>query len=146
MNRALEHTIMQELTWGETPQAVALRHNLTIEEVVEVIKHMPGILPAHKEARRALALARLDMLASITLEAAKSSDMGAIKTYLEIQKREAALTGMDEPTRQDTTVTVDVPWLRAERLAYKKEKGLATDIMAKSLPYVPSASTPDGDE
>lgn len=145
MNHTLQHTIMQELVWGESPQAVAVRHSLPIEEIFALVERCPGLLPVKGEARRALALARLDILAEIALTAAKASDMGAIKTYLEIQKREAALTGMDAPTRQDTTVTVDVPWLRETRLAYKKEKDLAMDIVARPLTQI-SVDTLDADE
>lgn len=143
MNHKLQHDIMQDLVWGESPQTVAMRYEVPIEAVLEVVAHAPGILPAKGEARRALALARLDILAQITMQAAKSADVGAIRAYLEIQKREAALTGMDTPTRTDTTITVDVPWLKAQRLAYKENKDLATDIMARPLI---SVNKPDSDD
>lgn len=128
------HNIIQDLTWGLSPMDVARERGVPLEAVIHCLEHDPHFQPESTPRRKALALARIDLLGKVCLEqGATARDMGAIRTWVELQKREAALTGMDQPTKQQSEVKVTVSWLQPGRLAYKDGKELASDIASRPV-------------
>ena len=128
-----DRLIYQELLEGWSPHQVAARRAQPIERVMEILERSKWHKQDSANARRSLALARIDELSRIAYElSTKSKDLGGMKTWIELQKREAALTGMDAAQKQDTTVKVELSWVNANRLAYKDKAQLASDIASRA--------------
>ena len=87
-------------------------------------------------ARRHVALDRIDRVgAKIMGLIEESEDPDTVSklsgAYATLQKRESALTGIDQPIKQESDVRVTVDWLKPGRLAYREDTVLAEDIQAK---------------
>ncbi|TXH51670.1 MAG: hypothetical protein E6Q97_17950 [Desulfurellales bacterium] len=122
------YEVEQQLIWGSTPREIQHKLGIAYEDIAEIIERSTTLPPDNVKVRRALALARIDALGKLAMEQAQTKDMGAIRAWIELQKREAALTGMDAPTQAKTEVNVSVAWVQPGRLAYKEGKALAADI------------------
>jgi hypothetical protein len=55
---------------------------------------------------------------------------------LKIQEREAKLTGMEAPQKQDTHITIDIPWLTRDRLSYKDAQGEVVENVTDITPIL----------
>lgn len=144
------YEVEQQLIWGATPREVQYKLGIAPEDIAEIIARSQVLPQDNHAARKQLALARIDMLGKVAIAHGSKGDMQAIKTWIELQKREAALTGMDAAQKQDTTVKVELSWVNANRLAYKDKAQLASDIASRAsdvsfveLPVnPPQATTP----
>ena len=142
------YEVEQQLIWGATPREVQYKLGIAPEDIAEIIARSQVLPQDNHATRKQLALARIDMLGKVAIEHGSKGDMQAIKTWIELQKREAALTGMDAAQKQDTTVKVELSWVNANRLAYKDKAQLASDIASRAsdvsfieLPVNPSQAT-----
>lgn len=132
--------IKQELLLGTSPEDLEHRFSLPPGSITDWI--METTAPTTPSVRRQLALLRLDRAAGILMEQAQGQDPDlarqAIIAYTQVQKREASLTGLDQPVKVDTDVRVQVAWLQPGRLAYRDGKELAEDIAHKATPQLPA--------
>ena len=123
--------IRQALILGESPTQLEETYNLPAGSIVKWVAELGASLPPG--ARRQLALARIDALGAKLIEHGMRGDVNAVNAWVALQKREAALAGLDAPTKQESEITVHIPWLESGRLGYKREKEMASDITSKAI-------------
>lgn len=123
--------IRQALILGESPTQLEETYNLPAGSIAQWVSEIGSTFPPG--ARRQLALARIDVLGAKLLEHGMRGDVNAVNAWVALQKREAALAGLDAPTKQESEVTVHIPWLESGRLGYKREKEMASDITSKAI-------------
>lgn len=123
--------IRQALILGESPTQLEETYNLPAGSIVKWVAELGASLPP--SARRQLALARIDVLGAKLIEHGMRGDVNAVNAWVALQKREAALAGLDAPTKQESEITVHIPWLESGRLGYKREKEMASDITSKAI-------------
>lgn len=138
--------IRQDMLLGVLPEELETKYKLQPGALREWLLSMAADQPP--AARRQLALMRLDRLASRLMEQGESDDPETVRlaasAFVNLQKREAALTGLDQPIKQETDVRVQVAWLQPGRLSYREGIELAEDIAVKALPSAgDSSSVPD---
>lgn len=153
----LDHMIYQERCLGYDLLEVARKFETTaddIQEATERVQLRLGILsPRSVNTRKALALARLDGMSKALMSGALQGNIGDIKTYLLVQEREAKLTGMDSPVKQEGVLTIEVPWLTKDRLSYRNAAGepvqnvtdITSIIQVKQAAAEPWKEPPEGD-
>lgn len=131
-----DYDIYQYRCFGYSLEETAAHFAVDVEVVQDAAERYMlarGIhSPRSTAVRKAIDLARMDGMVKAILPKAVEGDTQAINTFLKLQERTAKLTGMEAPTKQDTHITIDVPWLTRDRLAYKNEDGIiqgnVTDI------------------
>lgn len=138
--------IRQDMLLGVLPEELETKYKLQPGALREWLLSMAADQPP--AARRQLALMRLDRFAARLMEQAESDDQESVRlaasAFVNLQKREAALTGLDQPVKQETDVRVQVAWLQPGRLSYRDGIELAEDIAVKALPSAgDSSSVPD---
>lgn len=138
--------IRQDMLLGVLPEELETKYKLQPGALREWLLSMAADQPP--AARRQLALMRLDRFAARLMEQAESDDQESVRlaasAFVNLQKREAALTGLDQPVKQETDVRVQVAWLQPGRLSYRDGIELAEDIAVKALPSAEgSSSVPD---
>lgn len=142
----LKHEVLQAAIFGAHPADIASQFGLELEEVVKMLEHSAEFTAGERPnsaLRKTIALARLDHLQAKLLEMTKSGNLEAMKTFVQVQKREAAITGMDSPTKQEAKVFVDIPWIKPGRLGYKDSAHLAEDIAHRIVtPQLPPPAEP----
>jgi hypothetical protein len=121
-----DHQIYQCLVSGLNPYDVAVHFGVPLEYVIPIRDELPEFMrkrTMNPALRREIALARTDMAIRALMPAVEKGDHQAIDTMLKVQKREAAMTGLDAPEKTDKEVTIRViaPWLSSERLSYIRE-------------------------
>ena len=94
----------------------------------EAIQQLQGDSTKHAAAIRELELLRLDAATQQVMPRIENGDTSAINALLKIQDRRAKYLGLDSSIKQDTTLTIEVPWLTRDRLAYKDQIEDATVI------------------
>ena len=121
----LDFDIYQYRCFGYSLEDTAAKFNLPVDLVQEAIERYCTSRGIHtqrtSDQRKALALARLDMATKAIMPKVAAGDHPAIHAYLKIQERESKLTGMDNPSKHDTRISIDIPWLTKERLTYKDQ-------------------------
>ena len=154
--RGLEHLditvrrqMFQALALGHSPLDIALEFGAPLEPIVQWLKDQDSQLaPA---ARRQLALLRLDKISGKVLglldEAEDPATVAQMaRSWAELNKREAAMAGLDAPTKQETDIRVQVAWLQPGRLSYREATELAPDILAAAGPAGPAPALPPPSE
>jgi len=131
----VEWSIKQDAIYGFALDAIAFRNHTSIEDVELVLSASPEFRNTAGQ-RKKLALARLDLATKALMPALVKGELPAIHTYLKVQEREAKLTGMDSPVKQDSIITIDVPWLTRERLAYKDADGEIVENVTDIRPAI----------
>jgi len=132
----VDHNIIQDLIFGFDIITVGQKHSVDTEYVVAVMDKSPFFTGLSTKHRKDIALARLDMMAKVLVRRAADGELSAIHGYLKVQEREAKLTGMDSPIKQDATITIDVPWLTRDRLSYKDSNGETIDNVTDIGPII----------
>lgn len=135
LDRRAKRQIYQELSNGRSPMDVAIEFGAPVEPILNWMKEQDSQLSA--AARRQLALMRIDQLGAKILGLSTTTDDPDVlakisSAWTQLNKREAALAGLDAPTRQEADVRVQVAWLQPGRLSYKDGAELAEDIVAKN--------------
>lgn len=128
----VDHNIIQDLIFGYDILTVSRKFNVDSEYVVELINKSPHFTGLTAKHRKGIALARLDALSKAVMARAAKGELAAIHTYLKIQEREARITGMDTDRGPMPTIKIEIPWLSADRLAYKRAGEVVenvTDLM-----------------
>ena len=130
-----EHSIRQDAIYGFSLDAIAVRNSVSIEVVEEVLRTSPDFKDSVAQRKR-LALSRLDLATKAVMPGLIAGNIGDINAYLKIQEREAKLTGMEAPVKQDSVITIDVPWLTRDRLAYKNPQGETVENVTDITPIL----------
>lgn len=119
----------RQLAMGKSIYEVAQELELLVEDVIDLVDNyvMPGGRRS-VQAQRAIDLARIELITKGIMPKCMAQDTDAIRAYVLLQKRKAAMLGLDAPTRQDSVVTIEVPWLKSSRFAYKQNAQLADDV------------------
>ena len=135
LDHRTKHLVVQDLVLGMEPAAVGMKHSLPVPVVLRILEATDSG-PMVKD-RRALALARIDYINTKLMGKIEDGSAEAIKLWVDVQKRESALAGLDSPQKQETKITVEAPWLNAQRLSYRQGKEMASDIEAKVVEVKP---------
>jgi len=119
-----DHHIYQCLVSGLAPYDVAVHFGVPLEYVLPIQSELPEFMRKRTTPpalRKELALARTDMAMRALLPAVEKGDREAIDLMLKVQKREAAMTGLDAPVKSDVnqTIRIDAPWMSPNRLSYR---------------------------
>jgi hypothetical protein len=122
-----DHQIYQCLVSGLAPHDVAQHFGVPLEYVLPIRDELPEFMRKRSTPaalRKELALARTDMAMRALLPSVEKGDREAIDLMLKVQKREAAMTGIDAPEKSDSThrIIIDAPWMNPNRLNYLRDK------------------------
>ena len=93
-----------------------MRVNLILDEA---ITELQGDSTKYAVAIRELELLRLETATKLAMSRIESNEANGINLLLKIQDRRARYLGLDTPIKMDGKITIDVPWLTPNRLAYK---------------------------
>ena len=93
-----------------------LRAHVVIDDA---IKELQDDSTKHAAAIKEVELLRLETATKAIMPGVEDGNLGAISVLLKVQDRRAKFLGLDTPLKQDTVITIDVPWLTQDRLAYK---------------------------
>lgn len=142
------HEIRQQLIFGKSPLEIANELNLPVEAIIWTLEHSPEFCVLTPRHRKQIALARAEYLQAEMIRRAPGPEgIAATSAWVALQKRESALTGMDSPEKQESTVKIELSWLTASRFKYKENSELAPDIEeAKLLPPAPRAREKPDDQ
>lgn len=149
-----DHQIYQALILGATPYDAAIHFGVPLEYVLPIRDELPEFMRKRSVApavRKQIALARTDMAMASLMPAVEKGDREAINLMLKVQKREAAMTGLDAPTKTDSelTIRVDAPWLSPDRLSYMYKPGAEvidlTPLGDLAIASQPTSWRPDED-
>jgi len=116
-------------------QVIKLRHDgYSIDEVArevgvspikclaildDAMTELQGDSIKHAAAIKELELLRLETATKVVMPMVESGSGAGINLLLKIQDRRARYLGLDTPIKMDGKITIDVPWLTPNRLAYK---------------------------
>ena len=122
-----DHEIFQCLIRGIPPYDVALHFGVPLEYVLPIRDELPEFMRKRStppSLRKELALARTDMAMRSLMPAVEKGDHDAIDLMLKVQKREAALVGLDAPVKSeaDMRIVIDAPWMNPDRLSYQRQE------------------------
>ena len=94
-----------------------LRAHVVIDDA---IKELQDDSTKHAAAIKEVELLRLETATKAIMPGVEDGSLNAISMLLKVQDRRAKFLGLDTPLKQDTVITIDVPWLTQDRLAYKQ--------------------------
>ena len=130
---ALGNEIYQESLYSTPIVEISAKFGVSFSAITGVLlarsKHTT-------DTRRVLALARLDMITKALMPDLLAGRYQAIHVYLKVQEREARLTGMDKPGSVGGVLTLEIPWLTQDRLAYKNQSGEVVDNVTDITPII----------
>lgn len=104
-------SIYQRLIFAEPLAEIAFAFGVPIEHVLDIRETMPAHMRPKKmsaAARKELALARLELATFALMPDVEKGNHEAIDMYLKVQKREAALTGLDAPVKLESDSRIEV--------------------------------------